>query len=229
MVRHVIDLCSKIWWQFILSLEKTDRFEYQGELNKKTDRLFEESSVKQLLSNPSFMLSWSDLLILVTPRSVVGKSSAHTAMITWRFSFVRTHFSQWNYSLSTNVSCVNFNPHYEGTIMYGWNGTRAPFSWQTIIHLGRTKAREAFSFRAWERENDNKTIQYCLKPKAKLKPPYKGAVSPSMDRKVSKQTSVFSYYFISYYMYYLGGYNCAVWRNLYASTQCSSCWSDQRN
>lgn len=77
MVRHVIDLCSKIWWQFILSLEKTDRFEYQGELNKKTDRLFEESSVKQFLSNPSFMLSWSGLLILVTPRSVVGKSSRH--------------------------------------------------------------------------------------------------------------------------------------------------------
>lgn len=75
--------------------------------------------------------------------------------------------------------------------MYGWNGTRAPFSWQTIIHLGRTKAKEAFSFRAWERENDNKTIQYSLKPKAKLKPPYKGAVSPSMDRKVSKQTSFF--------------------------------------
>ena len=77
MVRHVIDLCSKIWWQFILSLEKTDRFDYHGELNKKTDHLFQESSVKQLLSNPSFMLSWSDLLILVTPRSVVGKSSAH--------------------------------------------------------------------------------------------------------------------------------------------------------
>lgn len=75
--------------------------------------------------------------------------------------------------------------------MYGWNGTRAPFSWQTIIHLGRTKAKEAFSFRAWERENDNKTIQYSLKPKAKLKPPYKGAVSPSMDRKVSKQTIFF--------------------------------------
>lgn len=98
-----------------------------------------------------------------------------------------------------------------------------------MIHLGRTKAKEAFSFRAWERENDNKTIQYSLKPKAKLKPPYKGAVSPSMDRKVSKQTSFFSYYVISYYMYYLGGYNCAVWRILYASTQCSSRWSDQRN
>lgn len=51
--------------------------DYQGELNEKTDRLFEESSVKQLLSNPSFMLSWSGLLILVTPRSVVGKSSPH--------------------------------------------------------------------------------------------------------------------------------------------------------
>ena len=41
MVRHVKDLYSKIWWHFILSIEKTDRFDYQGELNEKTDRLFE--------------------------------------------------------------------------------------------------------------------------------------------------------------------------------------------